>query len=125
MQRVLEPYRSDQPEAVSIQGGQLGIPVAKARILGLVIHELATNGAKYGALSAAGGRVLVSWSIMDQSSHVRLLWQERGGPKVEPARSAGFGSRMIEQMCPQELGGEVELAFSPDGVRCEIKFPTE
>ncbi len=111
VERVLEPYKIDQPEAVSVLGCYLGIPVSKARMLGLVIHELATNGAKYSALSRAGGQVLVSWSIQRELSQVRLLWQECGGPMVEPPLSTGFGSRMIEQMCPHELGAEVELTF--------------
>jgi PAS domain S-box-containing protein len=90
---------------------RLGTPIA------LVLHELATNAAKYGALSNGEGRLTILWHIEDKK--VRLIWQESGGPEVAPNPRKGFGTRLIDDVLRPELG-EVQLTFRPGGVRYEL-----
>jgi two-component sensor histidine kinase len=92
----------------------------------LALHELATNAAKYGALSVPDGRVEVAWSI-DRVDHrrrmVEIVWRERGGPAVRPPELRGFGSRLIESGLAREFGSTVSLDFAPAGVECRICLP--
>jgi two-component sensor histidine kinase len=92
----------------------------------MVIHELATNAAKFGALSTAAGNVYVRWSQgQNGQSHGRLCieWVESGGPKVLPNTRSGYGTSVIRDLIPYELGGTVDLVLAPEGVRCDIKIP--
>jgi two-component sensor histidine kinase len=86
-----------------------------------VLHELTTNAAKYGALSNLSGRVSVHWRWLQNGSHDRLLieWQETGGPPVLAPSRSGYGTSIIRELIPFELGGAVELSFVPEG-RLEI-----
>jgi two-component system CheB/CheR fusion protein len=90
--------------------------------LGLVLHELATNAAKYGAWSKPGGRVMLSWTGAQRRSKpmVTLTWREEGGPPVKAPGRAGFGSRLIESAIPN---ARVRRAFNPGGVECVIGVP--
>jgi two-component system CheB/CheR fusion protein len=103
------------------------VPLAPHQGLGLslIMHELGTNAAKYGALSRSEGRVHVSWQVEQGSDgrRVRLRWQEQGGPDVEPPQEQSFGTRLIERACTYELEGAVELDYAPGGLRCELVFP--
>jgi two-component sensor histidine kinase len=87
----------------------------------MVLHELATNAAKHGALSTDGGRISVSWKRMD--GEIRVVWQESGGPPVQPPQRSGYGTEVIRGLIPYELDGAVELAFEPEGVRCVLVIP--
>lgn len=93
--------------------------------LALILHELATNASKYGALSTADGRLRVSWGASQAGAQrqIHLTWQERGGPPVPDGARRGFGTKLIEQACDYELGGSLELRFSPEGLTAEIAFP--
>ncbi|MCJ2042341.1 GAF domain-containing protein [Methylobacterium sp. J-059] len=93
--------------------------------LSLMIHELATNAAKYGALSTPAGFVVVDWSIDPEGREpmVRLRWAESGGPRVAHPTRMGFGSRLIERGLAGAIGGEVRLTYPPDGVLCELAVP--
>lgn len=123
--RAIEPYRKDRADAVTIGGPQVVLPARYGLTLGLVLHELATNAAKYGALSTPQGRVEISWSTQGGGPEpcIRLVWQEQGGPPVAPPTRRGFGTTMIEQAAAYQLDGQAELAYAPDGVRCELSFP--
>ena len=103
------------------------MPLTATQSLGLslILHELGTNAAKYGALSREDGRVRVSWQIEERSKsrRLRLGWVERGGPDVGELGEKGFGTRLIERACTYELEGEVELDYAPAGLRCEVVFP--
>lgn len=78
--------------------------------LSLIVHELATNAIKYGALSTPSGQVRVRWEVEEASApSVRLVWQESGGPSVTPPSSSGFGTQLIEFAVSRELAGRVEL----------------
>ena len=87
----------------------------------LALHELATNAAKYGALSNEAGKIIVSWAI--SGGNLELTWKERGGPRVEPPSRRGFGTRMIERTLAADFGGKVDLRFDPEGVSCRLIAP--
>lgn len=101
-----------------LDGPAVTLPPRAALALGLVIHELATNASKYGALSSPNGRITVTWSLETGESDpkLRLDWTERGGPKVEPPKRLGFGSRLIERSMVGELAGKVSTTFAEEGL---------
>jgi two-component sensor histidine kinase len=86
--------------------------------LSLALHELATNAAKYGALSRPEGRVELRWKVQDD--RLDLTWRESGGPTVVPPTRRGFGSRLIENALSRDLDGQTRLEFGPEGVHCWI-----
>ena len=86
------------------------------------MHELATNAAKYGALSRPGGKVSAHWKLVSPAL-VRIEWQESGGPPVSPQRGRGFGTDLIERIVAHELKNPVELEFATGGVRCVLSVP--
>lgn len=90
----------------------------------MVLHELATNALKYGALSTSTGKVAIVWSIADDGAVV-LDWRESGGPPVGNPMRKGFGSRLVSDAIPRQLGGAVQLDYDPQGVRCLITIPGE
>ncbi|MBY6264517.1 PAS domain S-box protein [Azospirillum sp. 412522] len=124
---------------VRVGGPPVNLTTGVAVSLHLAFHELATNAAKYGALSAENGRIDLDWEIaraFQPSAHdtaggaVRngagaliLRWRESGGPPVVPPTRRGFGSRLIERGLAHELEGDVALAFEPAGVRCRLVIP--
>jgi two-component sensor histidine kinase len=91
--------------------------------LSMALHELATNAAKYGALSCEAGRVRIAWHTArgEAGRTLHLCWSEHGGPPVAPPARRGFGSRLIERTVTDTLGGEVVLRFAPDGVVCTMR----
>jgi two-component sensor histidine kinase len=96
------------------------------RVLGLTLHELATNAAKYGALSTERGRVVVRSRLeTGPESRLRISWSEHDGPLVQEPARRGFGTRLIEEALPYETGGTVRLQFPSHGLSCEIEFPLE
>ena len=95
-----------------------------AQSLGLVLHEMATNAAKYGAWSAAEGRVQVDWSQKDEGGLV-ITWIERGGPPPKPQEQAGFGSSLIEMMIERTLGGTVTRDYRPAGLAATFTLKPE
>lgn len=111
------PYSED---CCSFSGPKVRLTPAAAVTLTLVFHELATNAAKYGALSIPGGRVSVTWTATAQQ--IELIWCERNGPPVGPRMRLGFGSRLIERIISHELDGKGELDFVPKGLLCRIMF---
>lgn len=118
----LSPYTSDQDHAVVIEGPDLDLAPNDALSLGLAIHELATNAAKYGALSVAGGNVTVTWSSVNDAL-VRIEWIESNGPRVSKPARRGFGTDLIEKIVAHELRHPVELTFAEGGVRCVLLTP--
>lgn len=90
-----------------------------AQNIGLALHELSTNAAKFGAFANAGGRVSISWSVdmgSDGTFRLKLVWQESGGPPVAAPGRGGFGSNLIERLVARALDGEVKLTYLPDGL---------
>jgi PAS domain S-box-containing protein len=119
----VEPYVSREGQ-LSYGGPGLRIRPDAAHSLGLVLHELATNAAKYGALGAAGGTVAIQWDTgAGDGSAIRIRWSESGGPPVAPPARRGFGSTLIESSLSHGLGGEIAVTYDPAGVRAEMRLP--
>jgi NO-binding membrane sensor protein with MHYT domain/two-component sensor histidine kinase len=117
----LKPYAHEQ---VRLDGPELQIGPREALSLGMTFHELATNAAKYGALSVPSGCVTVRWAVDDgDEPQVRVVWTESEGPRVQPSGRVGFGSRLIDSSVRHELRGTVERRLEPTGMVCEIRFP--
>lgn len=122
---LFAPYRMIGRDRVRLSGRSIALPPRVALTLALVLNELATNAAKYGALSTDDGVLDLSWDVtgVDGEQRLRILWRESGGPPVTPPARRGFGSRFLEKSVRDELNGSTEIAFDPDGVRCAIEVP--
>jgi PAS domain S-box-containing protein len=120
----LTPYAGDISSRVAVNGEPIRLKPADALALGMVFHELATNAAKYGALSVPTGRVEVRWETKaeNESRILDLHWGEHGGPAVQEPTNKGFGSRLIEESI-KSLHGTAESCFHPAGLKCRIRFP--
>lgn len=117
----LQPYRANA-STVSLDGPAVWLDSRAFSVMALVFHELATNAAKYGALSVPTGQLLVSWAI-DEAGRCEIHWRERNGPIVGiPARS-GFGSALIERSVPHDLSGESTIRFEPSGLEARFRIP--
>ncbi|WP_431322859.1 PAS domain S-box protein [Rhizobium sp. YTU87027] len=121
VRQALSPY---QPDRFSISGPSIQLAPRAVVSISLALHELATNAAKYGALSAAGGHVSIEWSFEgDDPARLRLQWRETGGPSVAQPSRKGFGSRLIENLLAAELKGDVTIIYDPAGVICLVDAP--
>lgn len=116
--RVLQPYLLSNPERVRMFGPKVPLSPPLAVVLSMIVHEMATNAAKYGALSNDSGTVALDWEIIDDNAgeQLRLIWTEAGGPHVSAPVQRGFGSRLIERSARDQLGGEANVDFLPRGV---------
>jgi PAS domain S-box-containing protein len=120
----LAPYATDSN--MTISGPDVILGAAEVQALTRVLHELATNAAKYGALSIPSGRVLVSWKrgTTGKATNLTLEWHEFGGPPPVPSKiQASYGTNLIRDLIPHELGGTTDLVFAADGVNCRMEFP--
>ena len=117
----MAPYVRDQSSSVTLSGDEIMLAPNDALSLGMAIHELATNAAKYGALSVEAGRVAISWRMVT-AQIAQLDWAESGGPTLDPVatRKRGFGTELIQKIVAHELKHPVELEFLPGGVRCRL-----
>lgn len=117
----LRPY-GDQSASIELDGPPVWVDTTAFSVLALVFHELATNAAKYGALSRADGRLTVTW-MLDATGDCELLWLERGAPLAAPPTRKGFGSTLISRSIPHDLGGESRLDYEPEGLRAFFRIP--
>ncbi len=109
---------------LTLNGPSVSLDPAMAVSLGMIFHELATNAAKYGALTPGEGRVLVDWSVADLNNpHLAILWRETGGPSVAQPERRGFGSRLIERNVRHDLAGTVQMHYRDNGLSAEITIP--
>lgn len=109
-----------------LEGPALNLAATAAQPISLVLHELATNAVKYGALSAAGGVVVLSWACDSAAGLLRLRWAERGGPPVAaPPQRRGFGSRVVETTIGTQLGGRVAQRWDAVGLVCDMELPLD
>ena len=124
LEAELAPYAQGAEAHVAMDGPDVELAPNDALSLGLAIHELATNAAKYGALSTPEGRVHVRWELLGED-RARIAWHERGGPELDPEarRKRGFGTDLIEKIVAHELRNPVELVFEREGVRCSLVIP--
>jgi two-component sensor histidine kinase/ActR/RegA family two-component response regulator len=118
------PYQ-DGAHNVNVAGPDITLDPKCAVSLGMAIHELATNAAKHGALSAKGGSVQVAWERAPSQNEARLSWTESGGPAVSPPCHSGFGRMLLERALASDLNGKVKLEFRKEGLRCLIAFPLD
>jgi two-component sensor histidine kinase len=120
--RVLQPYLLSNPERVRMFGPKVPLAPRLAVVLSMILHEIATNAAKYGALSNETGTVSLDWEILEEDGKrkLHLIWTEAGGPPVSAPVQRGFGSRLIERSARDQLGGEATVDFLPRGVVCTV-----
>ncbi|MGC1941183.1 MAG: sensor histidine kinase [Pseudolabrys sp.] len=119
---TLEPFASASPHRIAFDGPSVPMSSRAVVMLSLVLHELATNAAKYGALSGPVGRVTVSWTLEPHDT-VKLNWRESGGPPVGKPDRVGFGSTLIEKGFTAQMGGSATLRYERDGLTCALEFP--
>jgi PAS domain S-box-containing protein len=122
----LAPYATDAN--ARIQGPNIVLTAAATQSVAMVLHELVTNAAKYGALSAPDGQVSVSWERLSRDGEppkLTMTWREMGGPPAAAPLEAGFGTNLIRDLIPHELGGTVDLSFGAEGLCCTIEVPIE
>lgn len=106
---------------IHVEGPDILLGPRGAIAMALALHELCTNAMKYGALSNESGRVELNWRTIEEESAFELRWVEAGGPPVPAPKRRGFGSKLIEQVLANDMGGEVRMAFEPDGLICVVK----
>ena len=116
------PYVGEDRDRLKLQGAPIALPPGVATPFGLVLHELATNAAKYGALADGKGWIEFKWRKIDgeKGETVEVTWTERNGPKVRSPAKLGFGSRLIGDAIP---GARIKHEFLSNGVRCTVEFP--
>jgi two-component sensor histidine kinase len=116
--RVLQPYLLNNPERMKMSGPRVPLAPRLAVVLSMIVHEIATNAAKYGALSNDTGTIRLDWEVLTEDARpkLRLIWAEAGGPHVIVPVQRGFGSRLIERSARDQLGGEATVDFLPRGV---------
>jgi two-component system CheB/CheR fusion protein len=117
----LDAYGGKNPDRLSISGEAILLPADVATPFGLVLHELATNAVKYGALSNPTGRVAVTWTLSPGNKRrlIRVEWQETGGPTVQKPGAGGFGTTLIESAIP---GAMVKRELRAGGLACAIEL---
>jgi CheY-like chemotaxis protein len=115
------PYRTESAERVSGEGPPILLEPSTAQTLALALHELATNAAKYGALSAAEGRVEVRWNL--EKRGIVVQWAEHDGPPVTTPTSKGYGTRVVRAGVEDQLGGKVSFNWLPSGLECTMIVP--
>ena len=116
--RVLQPYLLNNAGRVRMFGPQVPLSPRVAVVLSMIVHEMATNAAKYGALSNDSGTVALDWEVITENAKpkLRMIWSEAGGPPVVAPVQRGFGSRLIERSARDQLDGEATVDFLPRGV---------
>ena len=122
---VLTPFRATGGKNIQWEGSELWVKPEVVQPLALVLHELATNAVKYGALSSTGGQVKVSWSpLKDPSGCMRFAWCEEGGPKISPPQRKGFGFNFLET-ATTDVGAVVDWEFHDRGLSYFLTGPFE
>ena len=124
----IEPFVEGESKRLSVTGPAVVLDEPATQSIGLALHELATNAAKYGALSVPQGRVTIEWALEDAqngASPLHLKWRERNGPKVQEPTRKGFGHIVIERTLADSLQGKVTLEFAPKGLNWEAEIPPD
>jgi two-component sensor histidine kinase len=121
----VEPYQEESERKVRVSGPAVELSPRAAVAVGMMMHELATNAAKYGALSAMAGQLDVTWTIDEGESPPRLdlTWRERGGPRVTPPAKPGFGTTLIQRGLARELEAQVRFDYAPEGLTFTLAMP--
>ncbi len=117
----MAPYRAGSADRIKTVGPEVLLQPASAQTLALALHELATNAAKYGALSSITGQLVLSWKLSD--GKLVIEWDETGGPPTKPPSVNGFGSRIILASIERQLRGQTTFEWRREGLRCTISVP--
>jgi len=114
-------------ERIETRGETIVLVPTAAQAVGMALHELATNAAKFGALSEEAGQVTVAWRVdrSDKGNTLIITWKESGGPAVSAPEYAGFGTTIIERITGQSLGGRVTTIYAPSGLTWELRAPAD
>ena len=126
LERELAPYLTKSN--TDIKGPEVLLSAEAGQTVAMVVHELTTNAAKYGALSRREGLVLVRWDWPlngPGAEQLSIDWRETGGPPVDVRHKSSYGSSVITDLIPYELGGTADLLFAPGGLRCRLSIPAE
>jgi two-component sensor histidine kinase len=126
VRRELAPYTTRYN--TEINGPGISLKPEAGQAMAMVLHELATNAAKYGTLSTNNGRVSIRWDRHlngHPRSHLVFEWQEIGGPPVVALGKSSYGTSTIRDLIPYEFGGTVDLVLAPEGVQCRLELPAE
>ena len=124
VQREFGPYGRGNSD---VGGPSVTLKAEAAQAVAMVLHELTTNAAKYGAFSKRNGRVLLKWWWQQNGGDPRLVieWKEVGGPPVVPPSRSGYGTSVVRELIPFELGGTVDLEFAADGLECRLELSAD
>jgi two-component sensor histidine kinase len=114
-------YFGETGSRIIVSGPPVTVPPSAAQALGMALHELATNAAKYGSLSNDSGRVEITWAV--ESDTFCMSWREIGGPVVTAAGEAGFGTTVLKRMTESALSGHVRIDYAPEGVVWQLRCP--
>ena len=123
LRELMASMLASHRDQVTVEGPEVQLDVQMTQVLAMVVHELATNAAKHGALSADAGRVSIRWAVDGPGSELCLEWHEHGGPAILRPGAPGFGFRLLRRSVEQELGGKVEIDFRQGGLRCRLVLP--
>ncbi len=125
LRNELDAFDDGSDNRVRYSGPAVDIPARLAVSLGMAIHELTTNAAKYGALSVYGGKVDIAWSMTIEATKrtLQFVWVESGGPPVAPPKREGFGTRLLDFVLPGQIRAKTEIDYRPDGVRVHVSMP--
>ena len=124
VEKELAPYCSEGNSRALISGQGLKVGPKTAQAVAIVVHELATNAAKYGALSIPAGRVRVEWSLT-ANQDLTIHWAETEGPELIPPSREGFGTRVVRMMIKNQLDGDVRFDWRDTGLVCDMRIPKE
>src|SRR5262245_411194 len=119
VEREFAPYGRGNTK---VRGSSVTLKAEAAQVVAMVLHELTTNAAKFGAFSKRGGRVLLNWWWQQNGGrpHLAIEWKEVGGPPVGKPSRFGYGTSVVRELIPFELEGTVNLSFGKDGLRCRL-----
>lgn len=121
VEEELAPFRTGEADKIVLEGPKMLLQPTPAQTLALALHELATNAAKYGALSSAAGCVKLVWKVQD--GNLVLQWNESGGPEAKKPATSGFGTRIILASVEGQLNGKVAFDWMPRGLQCVMTVP--
>ncbi|MFO1154352.1 MAG: HWE histidine kinase domain-containing protein [Rhodospirillales bacterium] len=115
--------KAGEGQRIKVTGPDVSVAPESVQPLAMLLHEFATNAAKYGSLSRRSGSVAVGWSSVEATGELRLTWQERGGPPVVPPKQAGFGSTLVRNLAQRQLEGRIRFEWHPRGLRSILELP--
>jgi PAS domain S-box-containing protein len=128
LRNELDPFDDGSKKRIRLSGPRIEVNSRLAVALGMAIHELTTNAAKYGALSVYGGKVAVRWAVTIEAARrtLKIHWVENGGPPVTPPARQGFGTRLLDYVLPGQIQARTRIDYRPQGVRvrCFVPLPT-